>query len=122
MNTGSRRTQKVASLLQSVLARLVIEEVSDPRLKEVTVTDVTLTGDLREATIYFACGSANLKEINQGLKRATPFFRRRLGEEVDLRHVPDLQFTLDKHGDNLNRLLKVFDDVAHAEKTGSQHS
>jgi len=106
-------------LIRSELARLLIEEVSDPRLKEVVITEVKLTKDLREATVFYARGDGNPKEIDRGLQRALPFFRRRLGEEVELRHVPELFFEVDTHGDNLNRLLHLFDDVA-AQKTGNE--
>lgn len=117
--SSTRRTSKVASLIRSELARLLIEEVSDPRLKEIVITEVEVTKDLQKARVFFAKGEANLKEVDRGLKRGIAFFRRRLGENLELRYVPELEFQVDDHGDNLNRLLHLFDDVA-AKRTGSE--
>jgi ribosome-binding factor A len=118
-NTDSRRTHKVASLIRSELARLLIEEISDPRLKEVVITEVELSRDLKHARVLFAKGEGNLKEINQGLNRAVPFFRRKLADNLQLRYVPELGFQVDTHGDSLNRLLHLFDDVA-SQRSGNE--
>ena len=118
MNTASRRTHKVASLVRSELARLLIEEISDPRLKDIVITEVELTKDLRQARILFVKGDAtSLKEVERGLKRGVAFFRRKIGENLGLRYVPELQFVVDDHGDSLNHLLHLFDDVA-AQRAG----
>lgn len=117
--TTNRRPHKVAALVRSELARLLIEEISDPRLKEVVITEVELTKDLRQAKIFYAKGEANVKEVDRGLKRAIPFFRRKIGENLGLRFVPELDFKVDDHGDHLNRILHLFDDVA-AQRSGNQ--
>jgi ribosome-binding factor A len=109
----------VASLIRSELARLLIEEISDPRLKEVVITEVELSKDLKHARVLFAKGEANLKEVDRGLHRAIPFFRRKLGDNLQLRFVPELDFQVDTHGDSLNRLLHLFDDVA-SQRTGNE--
>src|SRR4051812_48854883 len=119
MIAHSRRPHKVASLIRSELARLLIEEISDPSLKDVVITEVELSRDLKLARVLFAKGEANLKEVDRGLHRAAPFFRRKLGDGLQLRFVPALEFQLDTHGDTLNRLLHLFDDVA-SSRTGNE--
>jgi ribosome-binding factor A len=106
----------MASLIRGELARVLIEEVSDPSLKEIVITDVDLSPDLKHAKVFFSRGG-DLSEtqeqaIARGFDRASPFFRRKIGEHLKLRYVPDLEFRRDLHGESLNRLMHLFDDVA----------
>ena len=82
--SGTRRTSRMASLIRSELARVLIEEVSDPSLREVVITEVELSRDLKNARVYFAPLSGrdrtNLKEVDRGLHRALPFLKRKLGD------------------------------------------
>jgi len=117
-NSGSHRVQKMASLLRSELARLLITEVSDPRLQHLAITEVEVTRDLREAKVFFDGGQgADPKEIKRGLSKAVSFLRRRLGQNLELKHVPELKFQADGHGDNLKHLFQVMDDVKKSESS-----
>jgi len=109
---NSRRTQRMASLIHSELARLLIEEVSDPRLREIVITEVELSPDLKSGHVFFALGTAKPKEVSEGFQRATPFFRKKLGDNLALRFVPTLQFHVDEHGNSLTRLLHIFEEIS----------
>ena len=117
-NGNTRRTQRMASLIRSELARLLIEEVSDPRLREIVITEVELSPDLKNARVYFAIDASHLKEVSQGFQRAIPFFRKKLGDNLALRYVPELLFQVDEHGNSLTRLLHIFDEI---EKSGDNY-
>lgn len=112
--SGSHRVQKMSSLIRSELARLLLTEVSDPRLQKIAITEVELTGDLRQARVFFDA-QGDLKEVNRGLQKANPFLRRRLGAKLELRYVPELKFQRDEHGSQLAHLYQVMEEVKHAE-------
>lgn len=115
-NTGSHRVQKMASLIRSELARLIVSEVSDPRLQHVVITEVEVSRDLRYAKVFFEGGGlVEPKEINKGLARAVPFFRRKLGSNLDIKHVPEIIFEADKKATNVSRVLSLLDEVQKAE-------
>jgi ribosome-binding factor A len=86
-------------------------QMSDPRLAQVTITAVKLTGDLQIAKVYFRVYSGDEAEIAQarkGLGSAAGFLRRKLAEALDVRRVPALQFFFDEsvgYGSHIEGLL-----------------
>lgn len=120
LGKDSRRTQRMATLLRAEMARLLIEEVSDPSLREIIITDVELSKDLKHARVFFAPQQGEItpkqeKEIDKGLHRAVPFFRRKIADNLDLRYVPELIFQRDQHGESVSRLLHIFEEVEGKE-------
>jgi len=111
----TRRTHRMASLVRAELARLLLEEVSDPSLKDILITDVQISKDLKDAHVFFSpqgeLSAKQEKEAKKGFERASSFFRRKIGENLDVRYVPALKFERDTHGQNVSRLLHLFDEV-----------
>ena len=111
-----RRTQKMSSLIRAELARVLTQEISDPSLSDLTITEVELTNDLKLARVYFTSSAPEVspkkeKEIGRGFHRAAPYFRRKIGENLEVRYVPELEFIRDKHGESVNRLMHLMDEV-----------
>ena len=110
-----KRTARIASLIKEVLAELVRTSVKDPRVQGITVTEVEVSGDLREAKVYFVY---NRKEHNQddvldGLSRASGYLRKCLGERVSLRVTPSLMFVIDEsleYGARIESLIREIND------------
>lgn len=101
--------------IQFVLSRL-LPKVKDPRVNQggmITITGVDTTSDLRYAKVYLSVlGDLNEKEFTKGLKSASPWLRRELGSRLNLRHTPELTFTLDSsiaHGAHISELLRKLD-------------
>jgi len=94
----SRRSQRVADLVQAEIARLILLEAYDPEIKNVTITDVEMPPDLRSARVYFSVlGSEQDRErAREGLARAAGFLRREVGRRCGLRYAPDLTFYPDR--------------------------
>ncbi len=110
MDRDFGRHDRVAALLRRELAQLIQRQVKDPRVGEVTVTDVEVTGDLSLAKVYVASADeTTLPESVAGLKRAGGYLRRELGQRLTLRMVPELRFLADdsaQRGDHIESLLK----------------
>jgi ribosome-binding factor A len=103
--------QRVAEQIQSILSTLLLREVSDPRLKHLTVTSVKLDVEMQYATIHVnALGDESRQdEVMAGLERAKGFLRREVGKRLKIRNAPELNFNWDEsleHGEHMHRLLK----------------
>ena len=102
----SQRLMRIEAELQRVLAELLRREVKDPRVGNVTLTSVTVAADLSVAQIYFVpFGNAHSPaEAGAGLANASGFLRREVGQRLELRHAPRLEFRFD---DSLVRALEL---------------
>ncbi len=109
--SSSRRVQRVQSILRSELSRLLLEEVSDPRLSTIGITDVKVTSDLKLARVYYESRHEDTKSIEAALKTASSFLRRKIGEQLEMRFTPELHFYLDKHTNEVNRILNLMSSM-----------
>lgn len=108
------KQDRVAERVQIILSELLLREVADPRLKNVTVTAVKLDPELGFADVYVnALGDeGRQKDVMRGLERAKGFLRREVGKRVRLRTAPELHFHWDvtlARGERLNRLISDLD-------------
>jgi ribosome-binding factor A len=89
---------------------MLIQEISDPRLHQVFVSDVRVDRELAYADVYVSAleGESRSKEILAGMESANGFFRRTLASRVELRAFPRLRFHWDptpEHAEHIERLL-----------------
>jgi ribosome-binding factor A len=97
--------------LRHLLAQLLRDgSCRDPALQQasITVSEVRISPDLRNATAYvMPLGGANVGDVLAGLKRGAPFLRSRLAHELSLRYAPDLVFALDETFDQADRISSL---------------
>ncbi|HII3950106.1 TPA: translation initiation factor IF-2 [Enterococcus faecium] len=88
------------------------KKVRDPRVENVTITDVKVTGDLQQATIYYSILSdlaSDKKKAQDGLNKASGLIRRELGHNLSIYKTPELFFELDEsvvYGNHIDELLR----------------
>lgn len=113
---GSTRPQRMSRLLREELSRIIREEINDPRLGLISITDIELTPDLRAARIFIsAYGTPEEQQASiDVLTRATGFLRGELGRQLDLRHTPEISFRLDR---SIERGARVFELLDKAKTT-----
>jgi ribosome-binding factor A len=103
-----QRQLRVGEELRHLLAELLRPgELRDPALHEanITVTEVRLSPDLRNATAFvMPLGGANAEEIMAGLRRSAPFLKSRIARMVELRHMPNITFALDNAFESAARI------------------
>lgn len=94
----THRPERVADVLRDVLARLVREELRDPRVGFVTITEVKVSPDLRHARVYVSrLGDPAERDASvSALNAATAFLRREIARRARLRRTPDLLFVEDE--------------------------
>jgi ribosome-binding factor A len=107
----SPRRLRVGEELRHVLAQLLRPgELRDPALFDanVTVTEVQISPDLRNATAFvMPLGGANAADIVVGLRRSAPYLRAQIARLVRLRHVPNLSFEIDRAFDSAERIATL---------------
>ena len=102
---------RVGELLQKEIALLILEKVKDPRVKNVTITGVQVSDDLKLARIYFSFFGKNnsMENAKEGLESAKGFIKREIGLRLDLKYIPDITFMYDyslESGNRINRLIE----------------
>ena len=112
----SQRQLRVGEELRHALAHLLRPgELRDPALFDanVTVTEVQVSPDLRNATAFvMPLGGANAADIVAGLRRSAPFLKSQIARAVRLRTVPNLAFTLDSAFDSADRISALLHSEA----------
>lgn len=106
----SIKQDRMAERIQAILSELLLREVADPRLQNITITEVKLDPELKFANVYVnALGDESRQpDVMQGLQRANGFLRREVGKRVRLRATPELHFHWDmtlERGEKINRLI-----------------
>ncbi|MGX7395548.1 30S ribosome-binding factor RbfA [Carnobacterium mobile] len=106
------RTGRVAQEIQKEVNDILIKRVRDPRVADVTITEVKVTGDLQQATIYYSILSEkekDLENVQMGLEKASGLIRRELGQRLTLYKTPELKFERDEsvlYGSRIDELLR----------------
>jgi ribosome-binding factor A len=106
-----RRTERVADTIREEIAQIVGYELEDPRLTAVSVTDVRLSGNMRDARVYVtvAGDEEEHKSALAALRHAAPYVRKQLGLSLNLPRVPELHFVRDRveeEGERVDQLLQ----------------
>nr|MDQ2876830.1 30S ribosome-binding factor RbfA [Actinomycetota bacterium] len=92
------RTRKLGERIAQIVAEMLEHRIKDPRLGFVTITEARVTGDLREATVFYTVyGSAAEQEgTAAALASATGVIRSEVGRQTGIKHTPSIAFQLDK--------------------------
>lgn len=100
------KTRRLAERIAKIVAELLERRIKDPRLGFVTVTEARLTGDLREAKVFYTVfGSPSEREDTAAaLKSATGVIRSEVGRLIGLRHTPSLEFVADVLPESAQRI------------------
>jgi ribosome-binding factor A len=111
---STRRQERVSEQIKIELGKVLEEQINDPRLNLISITEVTISSDLREANIYASAlaGQSVEADVLAGLEHAKGFLRRELARRMQLRVVPNLHFHWDNSletGDRISRLLDQID-------------
>ena len=109
------RAARVAKLIKTEVSEIIHEDVSDPRIGFISLTQVDLSPDLENAKIFVSIlGDEQKKnETMHGLASATRFIRGKLGDVLEMRDVPKLSFELDT---SLERGSKILNIMSKLEK------
>ena len=115
-----KRSERVAGSLRRELAQLIQMEVKDPEVGFISLSDVEVSRDLAHAKVFVTVFESDKAGASlKALKRAAGYLRRRLGQEMRIRSVPELHFHHDasvETGERMDNLIEaaVASDREHA--------
>ena len=112
MPSGTR-LQRIADRIRQELSEMLIREISDPRLKQIYVTDVKVDKELAYADIFVSAveGVSRSADVLAGLESASGFIRKNLASRVELRTFPRLSFHWDMTPENADHIEKVLAEL-----------
>lgn len=115
------RLERIADRIRQEFADMLLRDLNDPRLKLITVTDVTVDRELAYADIFVSAleGSTRSIEVLEGLDSAAGFIRRELARRVDLRAFPRLRFHWDPTPENADRIERALAELRNKRSSGS---
>lgn len=112
----SRRPERVNSLILEAIAEILLREVKDPRIHNVTLTAVTVGPDLKLAKVYFSTLRPEDREpALEGLRSAAGYIKRQVAGRLRLRHTPELRFLFDETLEKANHLESLLRQIEQKE-------
>ncbi len=124
------RIGKLSEQIQFVVAEMLAHKVKDPRLGFVTVTDVRLTPDAREASVFYTVlgNEEDLANSAEALESAKGLLRSTVGKRLGLKFAPTLSFVLDasyeaaRDMDDLLARVQLEDQAKAEQAKGAQYA
>jgi ribosome-binding factor A len=112
------RTRRLSERIGKIVAELLERRIKDPRLGFVTVTEVRLTADWREAKVFYTVFGTpeELQDTAIALRSATGIIRTPVGRVIGLRHAPSIEFIADALPDSARRI----DDLVAAARQADE--
>lgn len=117
----SKRPQQVADLIHRTLAVSLQRETNDPRLNKISITEVNVSPDLRNARIYYTLlDKTDLKDVTKALDKGAGFLRQCLAKQVGLRYVPKLEFLYDENLEHAEELAALLSQIKISEEIATK--
>jgi len=111
----SLRSNRIAEQMKKELGDIITRKLKDPRVGFITITDVAVTGDLQQATVYISSlgNDREREETLKALVKASGFIRTEIGHRIRLRRTPEITFEFDSsvdYGNKIDALLRSLND------------
>jgi ribosome-binding factor A len=106
------RKERVSELLKQTMSDIIRDDIKDPRVHGVTITEISLSSDLKSARVFFSSlDDGKAESHSQGLAAAEGFIRRRLKAELDLKYIPVMTFSYDSSFDHLVKISNLLKEI-----------
>ena len=123
-------TQQLADRIRVIVASMLERRIKDPRLGFVTVTDVRLTGDNQNASVFYTVmgGQDAIDGTAAALRSATGLIRSEVGKQLGLRHTPTIEFFLDAVPETAQQIEDLLakaresDEAVAAQAAGAEYA
>src|ERR1044072_7862504 len=108
-----RRPEQLAEVIREEVSQIVGFELEDPRVERVTVTDVRVTENLRDASVYVMVEGTEAEKADamKALQKAAPYVRRQLGTALNLKYTPELHFSRDTVEEAATRVEELLSEI-----------
>jgi ribosome-binding factor A len=112
-----RRPERLAETLREEIMEIVGYELDDPRLLSVTVTDVIVSANLRDAKVFVLVegDEGEIREALKALQHAAPFVKQQVALNLNVRYAPHLHFVRDTVEERANRIEELLGEINQGE-------
>ena len=119
-----KRAARVADVIKNELSLLLVQRAQDPHLRDITISRVELSDDLRHAKIYYTLfqGQAQTSKVNRSLVKATGFMRSHLAKTLNLRFTPELRFWYDDEFEEVEKIERLLDEISQERDAREENS
>ncbi len=114
-----KRSARVSDQIKEEIAEMLMRKIKDPRIGFVTVTDVELADDLRNAKVFVSVLGGDRASTLKGLESASAFIRAELGRRLRLKFIPELLFRYDDSAERGAHIMELLHEVDEEGKKGS---
>ena len=100
-DSDNQRVYRIGSVIRKEIAQIIQNDINDPRIKDVVITDVEISKDLKHAKLFFIVfnhknkKAEEIKLITKAINSSRLFFKRKLSKSSNLRSVPNIRFVFD---------------------------
>ena len=107
------RPQKIAKSIKRYVSKIIQEELKDPRIGFVTITDVEITKDLKYARVYYSILGDKTERNNtiNALKSAGGYIKKLVGRNLGIRYIPEIIFVEDKAAERAGNIYRILDNI-----------
>lgn len=111
-----KRAERVSDQMKHEIADILMRKIRDPRIGFVTVTDVEVADDLRNAKVFISVLGEGRAETLKGIESAAPFIRAELGRRMRMKFVPELLFRYDDTAERGAHIMQLLNEIESADK------
>ena len=111
-----KRSDRVSDQMKREIADILMRKIKDPRIGFVTVTDVELSNDLRNAKVFVSVYGGNKEETFKGLNSASAFIRSELGSRMSMRCVPEILFRFDSTVEQGAHIMELLHEIGQKQE------
>jgi len=115
---STRRLEKAAEAIRAVVSMAILADLNDPRIRDVTVTYVEVSPDLRHAKVHVSVmGDETRQRLSlRGLQSAAGFLQAKIAERIEIRYTPRLNFMLDQGVKRSIEVAQILNEVLPKNK------
>lgn len=121
---SSRRLLKAAEAIREVVATSILTELSDPRVRDVTVLAVEVAPDMKEAKVSVSVmGTEEQQQLSlRGLQNAAGYLQSRIADRIESRYTPRLRFVLDQGVKNVATVSEILERIKREQSQSQSQS
>ncbi len=114
---SSRRVLKAAEAIREVVGMSIVRDLNDPRIENVTVTFVEVSGDMRRAKIHVSImgDEGQQSRVLHGLQSSAGYLQSKIANRIDTRYTPKITFVLDTGVKKSVDIAQVIEDIEFNE-------
>ncbi|MDE0309550.1 MAG: 30S ribosome-binding factor RbfA [Acidiferrobacterales bacterium] len=115
--TRTSRCRKVGSVVHRELSSILQNRLADPRIGQITITEVSMSRDLKHAKVYVTSSEApdNMERTLHSLNRAKSYIRHQLSANLDMKYTPAVSFLKDEVPERSRHVIGLIDNIANSE-------